>query len=388
MLKTESVGLLDQYTFNSKGIRELTKQLDQTNIRILSAMWKLGPRNLLEVSRQTGMPFTSVYHRISRIESKSKEIAIVIAQVAKLGMVRVAVLLTANPGCEDLVTAALKIPNLWRSVGTCEGTFTHISMQLVPIKFLKEFRSYIQHLAERKLIRRFTIVLTGDYLSNFPDFQYYDSTSSRWKFDWEGWLAELNQSQPLESIDDPPDYPVLVDKKDLLLIEELEKDARVSFTDLAPMLGMSLQGVKYHFDKLVPTGIIDQYQFKVVPYSTEVAAYHEIMLEFNSKNDMDKFYSLVPKLFFVLGVAKVLRRNTLMVQTYMLQSQVANMFSFFSTLARTGLLKSYSSVRLNFGSRETQTISSELFDDEKGWNPDLEKSLAELSNLQTIGVKA
>jgi DNA-binding Lrp family transcriptional regulator len=133
MLKTETVSLLDEY----KGIRQIIKHLDPTNIKILSAMWKFGPRNLLEVSRRTGMPFTSVYHRISRIETKSKEIAFLIPQVAKLGMVRIAVLLTARPGCEDEVTEALKTPNLWRSIGFCEGIFTHISIQLVPIKFLR-----------------------------------------------------------------------------------------------------------------------------------------------------------------------------------------------------------------------------------------------------------
>jgi len=387
-LKTETVGLLDQYKFNSKGIREITKQLDRTNILIFSAMWKFGPRNLLEVARRTEMPFTSVYHRISRIESKAKEIAYVIPQVAKLGMVRVAVLLTARPGCEDVVASAVKMPNVWRSVSSCEGMFTHISIHLVPIKFLNEFKSYIRYLAERKLITRFRIILTGDYLPNFPDFQYFDPTASQWKFDWEGWIAELNQSQPSKSIDDPAHYQLLVDKKDLLLIEELEKDGRKSFTDLAPMLGMSLQGVKYHFDKLTPTGIIALFHLRVVPYPTEVSAYHEIMLEFSSQCDMDRFYSLVPKLFFVLGLAKALRRNALMVQTYLLQSQLPNMFSFFSAMARAGLLKSYSAVRLDFVSRETQSISSELFDEEKGWNLDLGKSLAELSKLETIGVEA
>jgi hypothetical protein len=151
---------------------------------------------------------------------------------------------------------------------------------------------------------------------------------------------------------------------------------------------MSLQGVKYHFDKLTPTGIISLFHLKVVPYPTEVSAYHEIMLEFGSQCDMDRFYSLAPKLFFVLGLAKVLRRNALMVQTYLLQSQVPNMFSFFSAMARAGLLKGYSAVRLDFVSRETQSISSELFDDEKGWNLDLGKSLTELSKLETIGVEA
>jgi hypothetical protein len=49
------------------------------------------------------------------------------------------------------------------------------------------------------------------------------------------------------------------------------------------------------------------------------------------------------------------------------------MFDFFSQMARSGLVESYSAVRLHMGSREMQTISSELFDDqtkEWAWNTD------------------
>ena len=54
-----------------KGIAETEKQLDPTNIKILTAMWKHGPRNILEVSRRTRLPFTSVYHRVAKLEAKT-----------------------------------------------------------------------------------------------------------------------------------------------------------------------------------------------------------------------------------------------------------------------------------------------------------------------------
>ena len=385
MLKTETVGLLDQY----KGTREIIRQLDSTNIRILSAMWKYGPRNLLEVSRRIGMPFTSVYHRVARIEAKSKDIVFLVPEVSKLGLVRIVVLAEATPSHEREVTEALKAPNLWRSIGYCEGTFTHASIQLVPLMYVREFKSYIQELANRNLITRFEIIYTGDYVANFPDFEYYDPATSQWRFDWEGWLAVLTKDGTSEIVSDPEDYPVTVDKKDLLIIKELEKDGRKSFSDIAPLIGTTLQGVKYHYDeKLLPSGIAKHFQFKVMPFPIEISAYHEIMLEFNTKKDLEKFCSLVPRLFFVVGEAKVLRRNALMVQTYMLESQLPKMRSFFSEMTRAGILKSYSGVRLDWGSRETQTISYELFDEEKGWVVDFVKCTDEISRLESVEVKA
>jgi AsnC-type helix-turn-helix domain len=391
LLRTESVSLDNQYeyVYAKKHYSRVARYLDPTNIRIFSAMWKFGPRNLLEVARRTEMPFTSVYHRISKLESRFHEVAWLIPQVSKLGLVRVAVLVAASPGCEEEVTRALKAPNLWRSIGFCEGNFTHISIQLVPVKFLRNFRAYVQQLVDKRLVTNFTMIYTGDYAPNFPDFDFYDPESNQWKFDWEGWFAFLVEESHVISIEDPESYASAFDKKDMMIIRELERDVRKSFADIAKATGMTPQCVKYHFDqKLVPSGVATSFQFKLHPFPTEVSAYHEIMLEFNDKKDLDKFFSLIPRLFFVLGAAKVLRRNTLMIQTWMLSSQLYRLFGFLSHLAKAGLLKSYSSVRMDFPSRETQSISDELYDDEKGWNVDFQKCFAELSITERVAVNS
>jgi DNA-binding Lrp family transcriptional regulator len=368
--------------------KQIAEQLNETNIRIFSAMWRYGPRNLLEVSRRTRIPFTSVYHRISRIESKSEEVVFLIPSVSGAGMIRVTLLVAASPGCENEVTHALKAPNLWRSIAFCEGTFTHISVQLIPLKLVKEFRSYIQQLVDSGLITNFNIIYTSDYVPNFPDFDYYDPTESQWKFDWEGWLASLAEKKDGITFDDPESYTSAVDKKDLVIIRELEIDGRRSFTDIAETMGMTAQSVKHHYDKLVASGIAKYFQFRVLPYPVEVSAYHEVMLEFNSKEDLSKFISIVPRLFFVMGVAKVLRRNAVMVETWILESQLQKMFSFFSQMVRAGLLKSYSAVRMYFRSKEDQTISDELFDDERGWIVDFEKCKSDLLRMEKARISS
>ncbi len=204
MLKTEKVRLADWH----KGIREIIKQLDRTNIKILSAMWKYGPRNLLEVSRRTGIPFTSVYHRVARLEAKSKRLVSLVPQVSKLGLMRVVVLATANLGSEDRVTMALKVPNYWRSVNRCEGTFTHFSVHLIPFKFLKQFRSYMKRIVELGLISQSNIMLTGEYIPNFPNFDYYNPATNEWTFQWGRWLASFKK-KPSQTIEDPANYPIL-----------------------------------------------------------------------------------------------------------------------------------------------------------------------------------
>ena len=378
-LRTETVHITDTV----RPVRQMAKQLDRTNIKILSAMWKYGPRNLLEVSRRTGIPFTSVYHRVAKLEASSGRVAYLIPNLSKLGIARFVVLATARSGCEERVDLALKIPNWWKAIHRCEGAFTHLSVQAVPAEFLGEFKEYLRRIAKYGLITRYEIIATGEQQPNFPNFEYYDPSSNRWTIPWERWLNALRKIKPHQVISDPEDYPVLVDKKDLLIVKELEKNGRRRYSDLASMLDMTLPGVKYRYDKrLAPNGIVGKFALEVHPYPPEVSAYHEIMLDFTSESALNKFVSLIRDLFFIIGFSKVLRKNSLMLRTTILQSQLINMFEFFSEMARAGMLSSFSSVRLNFSAMETQTISYELFDDEKGWTFDLGRCLVELRRLR------
>ena len=364
-----------------KGITETEKQLDPTNIKILTAMWKHGPRNLLEISRKTGLPFTSVYHRVAKLEEKTGRVAYVMPETSRLGLVRAVVLAAANPGYEETVTRALQLPNLWRFINPCEGNYTIISAHAVPHKYLTQFNRYLRKLVDRGMISKFKVIYTGDSRLNFPNFQYYDPRSKRWSFEWKQWVNQIKRQKVGRTIDDPPGCRIPIDKKDLLVIKELEKNARKTLADLAPMLKMSVTAVKYRYDKLSKSGLMQQYAFDVHAFPVEISAYHEIMLEFTSSQKMNRFYSSLDQLPFVLSVAKVLQRNTLLVRTYIPETQLMNMFTFFSELANAGFLRSYSCLRLYFAGRETQTISYELYNDKSGWIVNLQECTSEISKL-------
>ncbi|MGA3405662.1 MAG: AsnC family transcriptional regulator [Candidatus Bathyarchaeia archaeon] len=347
-------------------------------------MAKLGPRNLLEVARHCGIPFTTVYHRIAQIEAKSKQIAILIPSVARIGMVRLVVLAAASAGEEEGVTKAFKIPNLWRAIEPCEGAFTHHTVQIVPRTLLKQFKEFVAKMSEMNMIKNYRILLTSDSVPNFPDFSSYNTGTNEWTFDWEGWLRELNDTQPPNrTIADPEASVVEVDKTDLQIIENLELNARANFTDIARDVQVSPQTVKYRLDsKLLPSGLVKAFQFDVVPYPLEMAAPHEVMLQFTSSEAMNRFFSLAEKLFFVISISKVLHQNALIVRSYTLHTQVPKMFAFFSQMVRSGHIESYSAARLHFSTREMQTISSELFNDQtKEWTWNADDYLRELKSI-------
>jgi hypothetical protein len=93
---------------------------------------------------------------------------------------------------------------------------------------------------------------------------------------------------------------------------------------------------------------------------------------------MNRFFSVASNLFFLIQVAKVIGKNSLVLRAYIPEMQVSNMFQFLSELTRRKMLSSYSALRLRFETRARQTISYELFDEKKGWIFDYEKYTAEL----------
>jgi len=368
-----------------KGIGEIEKQLDRTNIQILTAMWKYGPRNLLEVSRRTGLPFTSVYHRVAKLEAKSGRIVYLLPEVSKLGLVRSVVLVASRPGLEDAVKSALAIPKFWRVINRCEGTFTYLSSYAVPVEKLNDFKEYIQTIEDIGLITQFKLILTGDSVPTFPNFEYYDPELMEWAFPWGDWLTQIRDSQPEAGVRDPERYTNLGDQKDIVIIDQLEDDGRRRLSDLGKhsLMNCSPQVVKYHWDQcLAPARLFECMAFDVYPFPAEVCSYHEVMVEFPNTLAMNKFYTVArDELFFVLTIEKVLESNALMVLTYVSNSQLSNMFTFFSELVSNGVISSFSAVRLDMSGRDTQSIPSRLFNDEKGWDIDFRKCTAELVTL-------
>ena len=377
LLTTELVRFDDYYRRAS----EASKILDSLNTRILGCMATAGPRNLLEVSRRSGIPFTTVYHRVAKLERRIGRVAFLIPSHSKLGLSCLVVIAKAGPGLEEQLTKALKLPNYWWSVTRCEGGFTHHSIHCVPLEHLTHFGSYLGQLSRNHLVDNLQVVRVGDILPLNPDFEYYDTADRSWRFAWDKWLAKLMRPKTVKRIDDPAKYTRVADKHDLFIIKELEKNGRTTLAKLAAMMDMTLPGVKYHYDKLLAKDACRHFKIEAFPFPIEISAVYDLMLNFPSREHMNRFFSIASNLFFLYQVAKAIGKNSLMFRAYIPEMQVSNMFQFLSELTRRRMLASYSALRLRFETRARQTVSYELFDEKKGWIFDYEKCTAELKKI-------
>jgi DNA-binding Lrp family transcriptional regulator len=379
MLETELLRFENYYS----RLFEAFSLLDSLNTRIVGCMADIGPRNLLEVSRRTRIPFTTVYHRVSKLEGRVGKVAELIPSFSKLGLTVLVVIGKAAPGDEERLTKGLKLPNYWWSLTRCEGGFTHHSVHCVPVEHLTSFNRYLRQLSHSGLVDNLEVIRVGDLLPLGLDFRYYDTVEQTWRFAWDKWFEKLMRQKAIRRIGDPTNYTRVVNKHDLLIVKELQKNGRTTLAALAPVMGMTLPGVKYHYDRLRARGVCKHFSIEMLPYPIEVSAFYDIMLDFPNNERMNRFFSVINNLFFFVDATKVIGKNSLLLRAYIPETQVSNMFQFLSELTRRKMLTSYSALRLRFETRLRQTISYELFDEKKGWIFDCAKCMTALKKISS-----
>jgi DNA-binding Lrp family transcriptional regulator len=356
--------------------------LDENNIRIIRLMHELGPRNLLEIARAAGLPPTSVYDRARKLEEQFGVLSIANPDHARVGLRKCITLVESNPGLEDFVTEALSIPNYWKTITRCEGGFSHYALHAVPDGRDEEFEKYMAAVQERGLVRKCETVWVSDYHYAFPNFKLYDPVDCTWTFEWDKWIASIKKKDRSKAIDDPSRYSIEADKADLLILTELELNARTKFSDISRTMGMTLQAVKYRYDnRIIPRGLIKDFVINLCPHPLELADMYEILVSFEDEEGMRSFFGASEEMFPILRTVKVLGETKLGIRTYTAHNETGQLFGMLSKLARSGLLSDYSAVRIRPETQARQTISAELFEDKVGWKYDLSRHLATLDSI-------
>ncbi len=360
----------------------LVYALDETNIRIITMMHQVGPRNLLEVARAAGLPPTSVYDRTRRLEQDFGILSTANLEHSRIGLRKCVTLVESNPGMEEYVTEAIAVPNYWKTITRCEGGFTHYALHAIPEKRRGEFERYMKQVQEGGLARKYETIWVSDYDYMLPNFELYDPLHRAWSFEWEAWMRRIKERRDAKAMADPADFSIKADRSDLIILAALETNAREKFSEMSKLLGITLQAVKHRFDKrIVPRGLIKDFVINVLPYPPGLSDLYEILVTFDDEESMQAFCGTAQKMFPVQRVMKVLGRRMLSVRTNTPRSETEDLFMALSTLARAGLLNDYSAARIRPETQTRQTISTELFDEKVGWKFETAQHLGTLETI-------
>ena len=358
--------------------------LDEENIKILQTMKEHGPRNLQQVARRSKLPYSTVYARVSKLQSLNALSTWVHPSYSKIGLARAMVLARAFPGKEFLARDALTIPGYWLRITRCLGEPNGFySLHAVPVENQQDFHNYLDQLVTRGAIKDYQIFWLGESYSPLPNFEYFDPKQRNWKFEWSEWLRWMRTGKNAEPRRTYPPGANGFDKKDLIILKELSKDARITLADLSKMLNMTLPATKYRFDRLVGDGYIGDYVINILPFLPEVSDLCEVRLDFTDEGFMRLAEKVLAKTPFVLTITPIRGLNSVTVRIYLPRQEMNNLLSFMSTLAREGILAGYSYLQLDPVTQQAQTFAYKDYADETGWHYDNREYLREVVETLT-----
>jgi DNA-binding Lrp family transcriptional regulator len=362
--------------------------LDAENIRILQTMKECGPRNLRSIARKCKLPYSTVYSRISKLQSLSAVRTWAHPSYSRIGLVRAMVLAEAFPGKEFLARDSLSIPGYWlRIIRSTAQPLEYYSLHAIPLSNKQDFQHYLDQLVTRGLIRDYEIFWLEDSFSPLPNFEYYDPKARTWRFEWTDWLRSIKADKDREP---KRSYSVprrSFDKKDLIILKELAKDARVTLADLARMLSITLPATKYRFDRLVAEGYVGDYVINILPFSPEVSELCEVRLDFANAGLMKSSQATLSKTPFVISVTPIKDLNSVTLRIYIPRQEMNNLLAFLSALTRDGILTAYSYLQLDPSTQQGQTFSYKDYDDVTGWHYDNREYLQAVSGIASNWMK-
>lgn len=362
----------------------MSKQFDLLDVKILESLGIHGPRNITSLARKLGAPAETVRKRLKRIRSRTFLRTNVNIYHTNLGLKKAVVFAEAIPGYEDLLFESLKSHGFWIYLSRCYGMNEGcLGIYTIPRDHCTDFEEFISQLERLRFAKRVNLYWSTCFQSVNLRCNWFDSASKSWNFLWDKWIEEIptmGTRLPFTLID-PLDFQVQGDKTDVLILKELEKDATVSFTRLAEMLGISPQLIRYHFyEHLVKRNLIESFQVTVFPFDRAISDMFYFIFRFDHGEKLAKFALSLMDKPFVYSIGKILKENALVANLYLPKVEFRRFVNILSSLIKAEFLRSYLYVIQDFKKTLRQTISYEYFEN-GGWVYEHEKHIERLQDL-------
>jgi len=214
---------------------------------IVETIKRVGPRNCSLISRLTGIPTETVRYKIrEQLVKKGFRIHAAI-DFNKLGLERRWAILHFS---DEHRRIAPLILNTLSNIGFLtyyarvipQGYY--VSIFSVPLRRKVEHRRFMNGLVKLGILDSYEVfeIPFLSYLSMRTEF--YDFGAGCWRVDW----REVDRLEvSIKETMDPPYEEPLADKKDILILKELQIDSMVSIAEIARRIRLPPKTVRYHF---------------------------------------------------------------------------------------------------------------------------------------------
>ena len=360
------------------------KMLDPTNAKIMEGLGKHGPRNVSALAKSIGLPSSTVTFRMKKLMKEGLLTIRTNLDFSKLGLMKAILIAESKPGQEKKLRQVIDNLDYWTYLVRCYGKFDgYYTIFAFPAEHMKELDEYLREAAQLKTFSRHIFYRITNFTEVVSDFDWFDFHTKSWNFQWKRWIDEVpNRSERLPpKLMEPRTYPIQVDKTDILILKELEKNGTAKFTELAEVANMTPQAVRYRYNRhIVGRNLITDYQVARLRYPLPTSDMCCFIVDFENEDKLAKFVNSLQDKPFVFAYGKVLGKHSIVVHTYTPKTEFSKLIDSMNRLTENKLIKSFLYVILDVASFKRQTISYEFFKDNR-WTYDYEKKLERLREV-------
>jgi DNA-binding Lrp family transcriptional regulator len=232
----------------------------------------------------------------------------------------------------------------------------------IPEKNVGHLRRFLSEMQQEGLIKDFTFHILGEFNNCGPSLEWYDPSTKIWIYKWSDIRKRLTESLPIE-LEDPREYSNLCDKLDILIVEQIQMDPKITFSEIAKAAGVSVPTIKYRYEKLKRSGVLKGYRAKILAFPPEASRLIDIRIEFPSDREMGTFAAGLKGLPFALAYQKEVGLENLIVRAYLPSSELVLLLDLLTDLVHKGFIMNFSFIELDISTAESYTVESELFQD-------------------------
>jgi len=355
-------------------------KLHNVDIRVLEGLGLYNPRNQTKLAAQLKMPRETLRHRIKRLHSHFSLYLQGNLYHTNIGLRKVIVLAESKPGYEELLDQCLKSNDYWLYVSQCIGAPKCVATYGIPSEKEKEFEEFISKLGELDQIRDVNFFWCTCIHNVNTTSMWFDKASEEWTFPWNSWVKEVQTSQgelPY-TLKEPEAYLQRADWIDIMILKELEKNCTIKLEEIAKMLNISSQRVRYHFENhIIKEQMFEGPQILAEHYKGLSPDTYFFIFTFKNHENFAKFAHSFLNKPFARAMGKVYGKNQLFVRIYLPRQQLRNFIEALSELVRIRFLETYDYMIEDLTKTQRQTISYEFFKD-NSWKYDHRKYLEKL----------
>ena len=289
----------------------------------------------------------------------------------------------SKPGYEDFVYRCLKCNDYWLYISRCIGAPKCLATYGIPAGKERQFESFLDDLRDLHQVSSVSFFWSTCIHNVNTTSTWFDDASENWVFPWDSWVEEIQtcKGDLPYTLKETEGYVQKADWIDIMILKELEKNCAVQLQNIAKMLNMSKQRVKYHFENhVIKKQMFEGHQILADHYKGLSPDICFFVFAFKNYENFCKFACSLLNKPFVRAMGKVFKMNQLFVRIYLPREQLRNFISALAKLVRTEFLDTYQYVIEDATQTQRQTISYEYFKDDS-WQYDSKKFIGQLQSV-------